>query len=149
MSFKNMNWILKLFFTRCAVNSGWQKIDIHGLYSLVNINLVCTYAKQSPNVTSQYYCPAFARSAYIILWWRHNTSYEKVVHGDNDEMSDQWFVFIGFVCSEHKTTIEIRNSVWLTVNNVLVAREAIRQWYSLVTSLPLTIIGESTHSWQK
>ena len=44
----------------------------------------------------------------------------------------------------------IKNNAWVTVNNdFFVTSEAIRLWFSLVTSSLVKIIAESPHSWQK
>ena len=61
-------------------------------------------------------------------------------------------VVIRFVCSEHKITWKKLKDVRLIVNNdLLAAREVIRQWLSLslVTGSLVKITGESPHSWPK
>ena len=56
--------------------------------------------------------------------------------------------FSGIVCSGHQIACKKWNNTFVTVNNDLgVTREAICQWFSLVTSSLVKIIGKSPHSW--
>ena len=58
--------------------------------------------------------------------------------------------FSGIVCSGHKIACKKWNNTFVTVNNdFLVTREVICQWFSLVTSSLVKIIGKSPHSWPK
>ena len=83
------------------------------------------------------------------LWWRHNANSE------NDNLWRQWrkersmIVFCRIMCSGHRIVCEKYNHASVTVNNDFGGtRDAICQWFSLVTSSLVKIVGKSPHLWQ-
>ena len=67
---------------------------------------------------------------------------------DNCEMSDRWFV-LAELCVQDKWPV--RNKYYIRYHEYWfwVTRNAICQWFSLVTSSLVKIIGKSPHSWPK
>ena len=132
------------------MNTGWRDIDIHGCYSLVKIAFVLICA-----------CNDNRRI------WRHNTRISRSrdvtdqlwYHSARSEKGRPWqqwwnersmIVLSGYVCSSHKIACKKWNNTFVTGNNdFFVTREAIRQWFSLMTLSLVKIIAESPHSWQK
>ena len=56
----------------------------------------------------------------------------------------------GMVCSRYKIECKKLNNTLVTViNDFLVTREVICQWFALMTSSLVKIIGKSPHSWPK
>ena len=132
------------------MNNGWRDIDIHGCNSLVKIGFAPICAC-SDNWRIWHHNNSISRSRDVTdqLRWRHNAQSEKTALGNYGEMSARWY-FLADLCV-HYTIKRVRNKIihslpWITI---FVTREAIRQWFSLVTSSLVKIIAESPHSWQK
>ena len=139
---------------------GWWEIDIHGCYSLVKIAFapICP-CKNNPRIWRHNASSSRLRVVTDPLWWHHNAKSETIVLGDNCEMSERWLflaelcvqdIFSRIVCSGHKIMCKKWNNTFLTMNNNFwVTHDAICQWFSLMTSSLVKIIGKSHHSWPK
>ena len=134
------------------MNTGWREIDIHGCYLLVKINFppICTCTKNR-RILRHNTSISGVRDVIGQLWWRWNAKSEKTVLGDNGELSERWLLSVG-VCVVQGIKLCVRNKITYGLPRIMIflfTREAICQWFSLLTASLIKSIGKSTHSWPK
>ena len=104
--------------------------------------------EQSTNMTSQ--CQSYIRVTSQINCGDVTILNQKRVSLATMAKSAIDNCFSRIVCSGHQIACKKLNNTPVTVNNDFgVTREAICQWFSLVTSTLVKIIGKSLHSWPK
>ena len=68
-----------IFLTRHTLNTRWRLVDIHGWYSLVNINFFAISAcKNSRRIWCHYISTSCLRDITGQLLWRHDATVERL-----------------------------------------------------------------------
>ena len=133
------------------MNTGWREIGIHCCYSLVKIAFVPICAcKNNRRMSRHNASTSRSRDVTDQLWWRHNAKSEIPSLATMAKWAINDLFFSGIVCWGHEIACKKWHNTFVAVNNDFwVTREAICQWFSLVTSYLVKIIGQSPHSWHK